>query len=179
MKDDDTFSDNGPSPTTSAHERDRNSDGSTLSSSPGIPQDVPASTEPPLMERRLTPRHHVRLLLVALMVLVVLAGGYGVFRAVSPPSRQASSAFQQARCPFPLAGLVEGQNVKCGFLMVPEDRSQPQGPTIRLAVAIFKASDPHPAPDPILVLGGGPGMATLETLGPTYNVDLILLDQVE
>jgi pimeloyl-ACP methyl ester carboxylesterase len=142
------------------------------------------------MQRRRASRHPLRLLLVAMMVvvLVVLAGGYGVFRALSPISRQASSAFQQAHCPFPLGnGLVEGQDVKCGFLTVPEDRSHPQGPTIRLAVAIFKTYDPRPAPDPVLVLGGGPGGAQLVTMGPSINAsnlvnvtsgrDFILLDQ--
>src|SRR5438132_10064058 len=72
LKNDDTFSGNGAPPTTSAHEQDRNSDGSTLSSPPRVPQDAPASTDPPLMGRRLTPRHRVRLLLVAMLVLVVL-----------------------------------------------------------------------------------------------------------
>ena len=161
MKDEDLFSHDGPPPTASDHERGGDSDRSALSPAHTVPQDAPASAHPPKTERRLTARHPLRLLLVAMMVvvLVVLAGGYGVFRAVSPTSRQASSAFQQAHCPFPLgAGLVEGQNVRCGFLVVPEDRSQPQGPTIRLAVAIFKTSSPHPAPDPVLVLGGGPGL---------------------
>src|SRR5207248_5056224 len=112
----------------------------------------------------------MRLLLVALIVLIILARGYGIFRAVSPSPRQVSSAFQQAHCPFPVSGdFVEGKDVKCGFLVVPEDRSQPQGPTIRLAVAIFKTPNPHPAPDPLLVLGGGPGMAQLATEGPSLN----------
>jgi pimeloyl-ACP methyl ester carboxylesterase len=72
-------------------------------------------------------------------------------------------------------------------VVVPEDRSQPKGHTIRLAVAIFKTPNPHPAPDPVLVLGGGPGLAVLETAGPPYTAsnlgnatagrDLILLDQ--
>ena len=189
MKDDNTFPDNGPPPTTSAHERGKNSDGSTLSPPPGVPQDAPSSTDPPPMERRLTPRHHVRLLLVALVVvLVVLAGGYGVFRAISPPTPQASSAFQQIHCPFTLGlGLVEGKDVRCGFLVVPEDRSQPKGHTIRLAVAIFKTPNPNPAPDPLLVLGGGPGEPLLATAGPMINAnsfaffapgrDVILLDQ--
>jgi pimeloyl-ACP methyl ester carboxylesterase len=127
----------------------------------------------------------MRLLLVALLVLIVVATGYGIFRAVSPPPRRAPSAFQQAPCPFTLGqGLVEGKDVRCGFVVVPEDRSQPKSPTIRLAVAIFKTSSPHPAPDPVLVLGGGPGDALLEKAGPTYtagnlpsNRDLILLDQ--
>jgi pimeloyl-ACP methyl ester carboxylesterase len=186
MKHDDTFSKNGVPPTP-AREHGDDSDGRGLSSPPTVPQDAPASAHPPEAERRLTARHPLRLLLVAMMVvvLVALAGGYGIFRAVSQPSRQASSAFQQAPCPFgPGDGLVEGKNVKCGFLSVPEEWSQPQGPTIRLAVAIFKASSPHPFPDPVLVLGGGPGVALLENQGPRYNVgnlpsnrDLILLDQ--
>lgn len=128
------------------------------------------------------------LLLVAMVVLVVLAGGYGIFRSVSPLPRQASSAFQQVHCPFTLGqGLADGKDVRCGFLVVPEDHSQPKGHTIRLAVAIFKTPSSHPAPDPVLVLGGGPGNAVLENTGPMYNAanlayllqdrDLILLDQ--
>jgi len=132
----------------------------------------------------------MRLLLIAtvVVVLVALAGGYGVFRAVSQPSRQTSSAYQQTRCPFHVStDFVEGKNVTCGFLSVPEDRSQPKGHTIRLAVAIFKTPSSHPAPDPVLFLSGGPGVALLETLGPALNAgnlayllgnrDLILLDQ--
>jgi pimeloyl-ACP methyl ester carboxylesterase len=119
------------------------------------------------------------------VVLVALAGGYGIFRAVSPSTRQPTSAFQVAHCPFALgAALIEGQNVRCGYLTVPEDWSQPQGATIRLAVAIFKTSSSHPAPDPVVSLGGGPGQAWLELQGPTYNAsnlppdrDLILFDQ--
>jgi hypothetical protein len=95
----------------------------------------------------------VRLLLV--VVLVVLAGGYGVFRVVAQPSRHASSAFQKAHCPFPLGvGLVEGQDVRCGFLVVPEDRSLPKSPTIRLVVAIFKTPNSQSDPDPVLLLTG-------------------------
>jgi hypothetical protein len=187
MKDEDLFSHDGPPPTASAQERGGDSDRSALSSAHTEPQDAPSSDHPPKTKRRRASRHPLRLLLVAMMVvvLVVLAGGYGVFRALSPTSRQAASAFQQATCPFALgSGLIEGKNVTCGFLTVPEDRSHLQGPTIRLAVAIFKSSSPHPIPDPVFVLGGGPGQALLENQGPSYNVgnlpshrDLILLDQ--
>src|SRR5207248_2446749 len=158
-------------------------------SPPIEPQNAPSSTASPPMEPWLASRHHVRLLLVALVVLIILAGGYGIFRAVSPPPRQITPVFQQAHCPFPVSGgFVEGKDVKCGFLVVPEDRSQSQGPTIRLAVAIFKTPNPHPAPDPLLVLGGGPGAPQLAVEGPALNKsnlaffappdhDLILLDQ--
>ncbi|HEX6556136.1 MAG TPA: alpha/beta fold hydrolase [Ktedonobacteraceae bacterium] len=186
MNRDDTFSDNG-APPTPAPEHGGDSEGYGLSSPPTTVQDTLSSAHLPRIERRLTSHHRMRLLLVAMVVvvLVALAGGYGVFRAVSQHSRQASSAFQVIHCPFALgAALVEGQNVRCGFLSVPEDRSHMQGPTIRLAVAIFKTPSSHPAPDPVLVLGGGPGDALLERMGPTYNAgnllsnrDLILLDQ--
>src|SRR5579884_74745 len=110
MKDQDLFSNDGSPPTE--------------------PQNAPSSTASPPMKPRLAPRHHVRLLLVALVVLIILAGGYGIFRAVSPPPRQAPSALQQAHCPFtPGQGLVEGKDVRCGFVVVPEDHSQPKGHT--------------------------------------------------
>ncbi len=190
MKDEGTFSNDGPPLSASAHERGSESDGHVLASPPTGPQDAPSPAHSSIMERQLIVRHHVRLLLVVMVVvaLVVLAGGYGVFHAVTPPSGPVSSAFQQAHCPFPLnTGLVEGQNVKCGFLTVPEDRSQPKGRTIQLAVAIFKTPNPRPAPDPLLILAGGPGVPLLATTGQFMNTrnltfyapdrDVILLDQ--
>lgn len=52
-------------------------------------------------------------------------------------------------------GVVEGSALHCGYLTVPAEHSRPQGPTIRLAVAIFKASYSNPAPDPVVYLEGG------------------------
>ena len=84
MKNDDTFSDD-EAPSTSFPERDVNSDEGALSSSHNVPQGTSSSTPLPRMERRLTSHHRMRLLLIAtvVVVLVALAGGYGVFRAVS------------------------------------------------------------------------------------------------
>jgi len=48
-------------------------------------------------------------------------------------------------------------NVTCGYLVVPEDRSQPAGKTIRLHVVIFQSASEPPAPDPVILLNGGPG----------------------
>lgn len=188
MKDEDLFSQKEAPPTTSDQQHGGDSDLSALSPAPPMSPEAPPPAHAPETQRRLPPRHYLRLLLVLLIVLVVLAGVYGVSRAVSPPPRQASSAFQQVHCPFAIGpGLVEGKNIICGFLTVPEDRSQPRGPTIRLAVAVFKAPNPRPVPDPVLVLGGGPGEAQLVNTGPLINArnltlvaagrDLILLDQ--
>jgi pimeloyl-ACP methyl ester carboxylesterase len=51
---------------------------------------------------------------------------------------------------------------KCGYLVVPEDRSQPGGPTIRLPVVVFKSASSEPAPDPVIYLAGGGGYNQLD-----------------
>lgn len=73
--------------------------------------------------------------------------------------------FQPTRCPFSVgAGLVEGQQVTCGFVAVPQNHTVNDGKTLHLAVAIFKA----PAylasvdPAPVLYLQGGPGGSGLQ-----------------
>jgi pimeloyl-ACP methyl ester carboxylesterase len=45
---------------------------------------------------------------------------------------------------------------ECGWLVVPESRDRPDTKTIRLAVEIFRASEPNGAP-PLVLLHGGPG----------------------
>lgn len=47
--------------------------------------------------------------------------------------------------------------VECGYLVVPEDRSQPDGPTVKLHVAIFKSKAVNRAPDPVIYVAGGGG----------------------
>src|SRR5690606_29422339 len=58
--------------------------------------------------------------------------------------------------------LMPRDNVECGDLIVPENRANPDGRTIRLHVAIFRARTDNPAPDPVIHLGGGPGAALLD-----------------
>jgi pimeloyl-ACP methyl ester carboxylesterase len=98
--------------------------------------------------------------------------------------------FQSSVCPFTLgSNFVEGRNVLCGYLVVPEDRSDARSPTIQLAVAIFKTPSAHPAPDPMLFLQGGPGGriikdfaglitgGSIDLVSQFGNHDLILIDQ--
>jgi pimeloyl-ACP methyl ester carboxylesterase len=101
-----------------------------------------------------------------------------------------SSQFKEVSCPFSLrAGFVDGRNVLCGFLAVPEDRSNPHSATIQLAVAIFRTPSATPAPDPIIFLQGGPGGRVIADFAPLVmshqldlatqfgNHDLIFIDQ--
>lgn len=104
--------------------------------------------------------------------------------------RATPAALSWGSCPFPLSGgYVAGKNVRCGYLAVPEDRANPSSSKIHLAVAIFKTPSATPAPDPVVVLQGGPGGRIIQDvaqavvsgqLGLTAqfgNHDVILVDQ--
>ncbi len=86
---------------------------------------------------------------------------------------------------FERVGCLPGSDsdTECGFLVVPEDRSDPQRPSIRLAVVILKSRSETPAPDPIIYLEGGPGGSGTEAVrfwgdSPLRESrDVILLDQ--
>jgi pimeloyl-ACP methyl ester carboxylesterase len=66
--------------------------------------------------------------------------------------------FEKTKCAFP---IPEGFQPECGYLIVPEDRSQPDGRTIRLHVAVCRSTNSNPAPDPVNHLIGGPGSSAL------------------
>ena len=89
--------------------------------------------------------------------------------------------FEPAACPeIPVKALA---NASCGYLVVPEDRSEPTGGTIRLIVAIVPARSARPKPDPVVYLAGGPGGIALNeadlavTIGLNLDRNLILMDQ--
>src|SRR5215831_7674369 len=88
--------------------------------------------------------------------------------------------FDPIQCPD---GFPQLTNVRCGHLVVPEDRSQPSGRTIQLFVAIIPAQSGKSAPDPIVYLGTGPGgiaiveAALLIDTGVYLNRDLVVMAQ--
>ena len=65
-----------------------------------------------------------------------------------------------------------GQALECGTLTVPEDRAQPDGPTIQVHVARFRSEGPGRAPDPVVYLAGGPGENAIESLPFSFE-DLV------
>ena len=89
--------------------------------------------------------------------------------------------FEPAACPaIPVKALA---NASCGYLVVPEDRSEPHGGTIRLIVAIIPARSTRPKPDPVVYLAGGPGGIAINeadlavAVGLNHDRNLILMDQ--
>jgi pimeloyl-ACP methyl ester carboxylesterase len=73
---------------------------------------------------------------------------------------QPSGTFAPAECMFKNATLLG--NVECGYLTVPERHNAPDGPKIRLAVAIARSTGENPVPDPLVLAQGGPGGSTID-----------------
>lgn len=75
--------------------------------------------------------------------------------------------------------------LRCGFLNVPELHAQPEGRQIKLPVVVLRSSSANPAPDPIIVLQGGPGGSAIRDfffsiLRAGFRAgdrDIILVDQ--
>lgn len=82
--------------------------------------------------------------------------------------------------------MPDGYGASCGFLVVPQDRENPDGMQTRIHVAIFSSLSTSPAPDPVVYLEGGPGGHALEALEFSFDDrfasflkrrDLIVFDQ--
>jgi pimeloyl-ACP methyl ester carboxylesterase len=74
--------------------------------------------------------------------------------------------FEPADCQFQFTG---SQDVECGYLVVPEDRREPDGRMIRLHVAVLRSTGAEPKTDPLVYLQGGPGVLALEFLQYIHN----------
>ena len=121
---------------------------------------------------------HFNKSLASLLLVAFLAGLWSM-----PATAQRNMPrFEPTPCPF---SIPLGEAIQCGYLSVPEDRAAPDGPTIRLGVALLKSYSSAPHPDPFLQLNGGPGGAVVEKL-PAYlsnyrplleTRDVILYDQ--
>ena len=68
--------------------------------------------------------------------------------------------FEPSACPIE---IPESYVYECGTLIVPEDRSTPEGPQVHLPVLILKSTSTDPQPDPLIYLTGGGGANQLET----------------
>lgn len=126
---------------------------------------------------------------IGLIVVVVVAALFLYTKLiVQRNSLAVAPHFHYTSCPFhPGRGIVEGRQVRCGFLLTSEDHTNGGTSTVQLAVAIFKAPGTRVPVDPVVYLTGGPGGALLSDWGPsitstnlartTLGRDLILLDQ--
>lgn len=95
--------------------------------------------------------------------------------------------YEPSACPDPnlpgFPSLDLGPEYDCGYLTVPEDRTRPDGRSIRLAVARVAAVAATPGAAPLVYLDGGPGSPALVSaptqVGAGINAgrEVIFIDQ--
>jgi pimeloyl-ACP methyl ester carboxylesterase len=87
--------------------------------------------------------------------------------------------FVPTDCPFDPGD----EDIRCGELIVPENRKEPTGTQVRLAIAIIASTAQNPEPDPVVYLEGGPGGSALAVPEWWYEDplrerrDIVLIDQ--
>ena len=85
--------------------------------------------------------------------------------------------------PFEETATCPWGGTRCGYVVVPERHGQPGGPTLRLAVAVFRSRPADSDADAVVFLNGGPGgkmqpslaAAVASTFGADH--DVIVFDQ--
>lgn len=115
----------------------------------------------------------MRNLIFLLLLFSLLFSGCRPLPSVTSPLTSKST-------PIPLAlesCTVAGGSVKaeCGELLVPEDRTNPNGRTLHLGIVVIRARDPNQEPDPVFYIAGGPGDAATRP-DIVYGVSYLLRD---
>lgn len=113
-----------------------------------------------------------RILTIAVLILVSACTG----GRASPPTFRPTVA--AAACPADVKVVVPGPH-SCGHLTVLEDRTRPNGPTIRLFYLRVQPAGGTPEPEPIAAVGEELAQSPSYDTGiaETSNRELILLDQ--
>jgi pimeloyl-ACP methyl ester carboxylesterase len=107
-------------------------------------------------------------------------------RPVQAQPLDPTGEFTPGPCVVDLAPSLEnGQEILCGYLTVPENYEQPDGPTIQLAVMVLKSQANGQNTQPVFFAQGGPGGSTIDTYTKLLrsdnpfnaNYDVVLWDQ--
>ena len=78
------------------------------------------------------------------------------------PAPAATEIIRFAPCRLEHSSRLVSIEAQCGTLRVPEDEARPSGRALQLFVARVPAISGRKAPDPVLLIAGGPGMGTSE-----------------
>ncbi|MCB0164935.1 MAG: alpha/beta fold hydrolase, partial [Anaerolineae bacterium] len=99
---------------------------------------------------------------------------YEEAETASTPPANVGEAWEAVSCDtFNLPGETAAQ-ADCGYVTVPEFHSQPDGPTIQIAVVRVPSNGDNPAPDPMFMEQGGPGGSTIQAFAiSNFTVPII------
>jgi|GEM_PF-1505647 len=85
-----------------------------------------------------------------------------VFARVHPTWRSFEPEWSAAPCPFPAQVDYDRDRIQCGYVLVPENRRDPNSRLIRLSIARVRSSEDDPAAGTTVLLSGGPGQAIMD-----------------
>ena len=107
-----------------------------------------------------------------------------VLITVSAQENRNDLLFEASECWFESPIPFLAPELDCGYVTVPERHDQPGGATIRLPVAILRATTESPYPDPLFLAQGGPGGDAFEVFpllvsqsAQQLNRDLVIFNQ--
>lgn len=83
------------------------------------------------------------------------------------PTIAYTPVYEEVPCKF---DKPKGVAVNCGYLSVPENRTDPHSSQIQIAVAVFHSTNANPSPDPVIFLQGGPGGEAIMTSVSNYSI---------
>ena len=137
--------------------------------------------------------------------------------SMQPAAAQTTPSFEPAECAIILKPAIDNpvltrllpddNSIDCGYVSVPEEHSKDNGKSIKLAVAVLRATDTDgkrlnetvKLGDPLIMLQGGPGGSTIDTYnfamrnsklrrerdivnllaeGATYRIDQLICSRV-
>lgn len=127
------------------------------------------------------PSNRVRLASLLLGLFIFVTAWQAADAQDGVPSRPYT--FEPAPCPFEGADFLFTQmtpadiGFECGYVVVPERHANPDGPIIRLPVAILRSTSPSRQPDPLFLAQGGPGGSAFEIFSFTVPNSPIAQDR--
>ena len=77
--------------------------------------------------------------------------------------------YDTIKCPLDVSTQ---RQVRCAVFNVPERYDRPEGRVIQVAVAYFMSANRSAAPDPLVLLSGGPGDSNIESFFPVLSSPL-------
>jgi pimeloyl-ACP methyl ester carboxylesterase len=123
-------------------------------------------------------------------ILLILLVGLMAVLAAGVAAQERPFTFEPAPCMFPgveagpMSVTADQLGFECGYVTVPEEHANPDGRTIRIPVAILRATGDNPQPDPLFLAQGGPGGDAFELFSfylPNSSLvqdrDLVVINQ--
>lgn len=115
-------------------------------------------------------------------MVLTLSAAQPIYAATNPQETR----FTPTPCMAPIPpGVIEGKDIVCGYINVPERHAEPDGPQIKLAIVVIKSQNIDNQSDPLFMAQGGPGGSTIDTYLELLltqdrlvnNRDIVLFDQ--